>query len=441
MKAQHRRFEDCLNFQKRWSAPFQRQRPTTPPFENVEPAEGWITPRMEQQWIDPLGLERQRHDIAVLDDGITTTLDLLIRQQAKLLRPHMADSEDILNQGEKIVTDEGVIHIVNKVCTIYAKPLQEDEHSLDIDEESEYGSSNNDRVAQNPLFNLQLDMEWDDNTLMPDVEEEEEAIVGEEVKPTGKHQQPPSIFSLRYLQRRCVPLGYNKNSVGTSISIPYTQPWTSSHEVFSTDRIVSMGGNNRQNDRAVLKYCTVPYVHYPLSSLIAKPRRFGAVRRISQNIVASRRLPPGQFLCLGLLHKQFEGGDEKARVPREFNNIVLNVPAFRATLLVYKGNVNCVGASSIASLQGAYAQFDPMFINCLNTPENLAAELEQVKRGSISAELAEKILNYTVLPDGSVISTRKLKELQQEEQEQEAKSKGEAPRRKRQTRVLGAVLQ
>jgi hypothetical protein len=75
MKAQHRRLEDCLNFQKRWSAPFQRQRPTTPPFENVEPAEGWITPRMEQQWIDPLGLERQRHDIAVLDDGITTTLD------------------------------------------------------------------------------------------------------------------------------------------------------------------------------------------------------------------------------------------------------------------------------------------------------------------------------------------------------------------------------
>lgn len=88
-----------------------------------------------------------------------------------------------------------------------------------------------------------------------------------------------------------------------------------------------------------------------------------------------------------------------------------------ATLLVYKGNIICVGPSSLENVRRTFARFDPVFINCLNTPANLAAEREQVRRGSISAELAAKVLNYTILADGTVVNTRKWEKLQQQQQQ------------------------
>ncbi len=338
----------AADFHAQWYAPFSRYRPP-PPTPQLQPAEGWVTPAQELHFADPLGMQRMRHDVAVLEDGRTTTMDEVIREQAELLRPHMDGDPSDPHQAEYCVTDEGVIRIVNKVATIYTRPLGAHEHALEMDEESEYGTHEQTveqakQLARRSrrITHLAPDMEWDqvdDDGDAMDIDDPVSVTTtnsNNNKPPASKHQQPPSIISLRFLQRRWLSsIGYSKNKVGTSINIHYAQPWTSTQEAFTTGRVLSMGGKNRRNDRAVLTFGTVPYMHRPLSSprLLHRARRFGAVRRISQNIVASRRLPPGQEICLGLLCKQFEGGAEDARVPLEFNSIVIKVPEFGAFLL------------------------------------------------------------------------------------------------------------
>ena len=97
--------------------------------------------------------------------------------------------------------------------------------------------------------------------------------------------------------------------MATALSIRFIQPFVSTHLIFTTGRIFSVGSDNPYNDRALVKHITVPYIHRPLAPGVAGTPgcAFGAYRRISQNIVASMRLPPGEELCLGLLFMRMQG--------------------------------------------------------------------------------------------------------------------------------------
>jgi hypothetical protein len=134
-------------------------------------------------------------------------------------------------------------------------------------------------------------------------------------------------------------------------------------------------------------------MHRPLSGGVSKRgRHIGAKRRISQNIVASQRLPPGQSLCLGLLLVQLEGGaagDERAKIPADFKSVVLADEVNRSTLLVYHRNVICVGTSSLDKLLASLAFFRPILRRCRNTPENLAAERELIRNGTLDPRIAQ----------------------------------------------------
>lgn len=210
--------------------------------------------------------------------------------------------------------------------------------------------------------------------------------------------------------------------MGNALSIRYAQPWASTHLAFTTARVFSTGANNRPNDRGLVKYATVPYLHRPLNVAgVCKPgRRFGAIRRISQNIVACQHLVPhGKALCLGtfsspspplclntnskklgLILKQLEGQD--ASVPKNFKSVVLLHPDRRATMLIYRTKTVCVGTSSFDNLAATYDYFQPLLERCINTPENLAAEAELVRRGAIDKDTAQRAFNYVVTlgPDG-----------------------------------------
>ena len=171
-------------------------------------------------------------------------------------------------------------------------------------------------------------------------------------------------------------------------------------------------------------------MHRPLSGGIQnKGRHIGAKRRISQNIVASQRLPPGQSLCLGLLLVQLEGGaaaDERAKIPADFKSVVLADEVNRSTLLVYHRNVICVGTSSLDKLLASLAFFRPILKRCRNTPENLAAEREliryigfhlqtphlkpRVRNGTLDPKIAQKALNYAITfsPNGDIENVKRI---------------------------------
>ena len=144
---------------------------------------------------------------------------------------------------------------------------------------------------------------------------------------------------------------------------------------------------------------------------------FGAYRNISQNIVASQRLRPGEELCLGLLFKRLEGydaeGNKAADMPEDFKSVVLTHVERRATVLVYRCNVICVGTSSLTDLVNTYGHFHPTLDSCKNTPENIHAELALVRNGALDPGKAQRTLNYEVNfdADGKLCSARRIETL------------------------------
>jgi TATA-box binding protein (TBP) (component of TFIID and TFIIIB) len=406
MLAQLRRLDRVQARQTQWSGAFSRFR-AAPPLELI-PAEGWVSAQEDAHCVDPLGLKRMNHDVAVLDpDTGLTAMDVVIREQAELLRPHLAFDPSVLDQAEQLHTAQGTVRVVNKVCTVYARPLGDDERSLDVDEASECEAPREGGTGALAFLGkggkhralLQPHIDYGDD-------DEEDAAVsltklsGVKTQKSKTKKPPlPSRVSLRYQQRRLLRVGYNKNKVGTALSVRYAQPLTSTHMAFSTMRYFCTGANNRRNDRATFKYATLPYMYRPLSNLSLKPRRLGAVRRISQNIVASQRLPPGRSICLGLFNSQLS---PETKAPAEFKSIVIEHLEYRATLLFYRNNIICVGTSSLDNLAKTYAIFSPITANCYDTPENLAAERELVRDGAVSSQMAQVLLGYTVNAEGQL---------------------------------------
>jgi len=433
----------------------------------LKPMEGWCggdPMTLEQEaFLDPLCIHRLRHDIKLNPDkngryGISAKSNALfdfIRSQAPKVRAALAQPETQLNQAVRVPLpkNRGTVRVVNQVHTVYGEPLNKDEKSLDEDEESDYGeqkvapgvahrlAKQAQRVSRIGARTGQAELQYMDmmegvtptnpsepgDQLLPppppdavdgvvQEEEEEENVVVQighknrrrRQKNDGsgdKHRKTVSHVAIRELQRKLLALGCNKNSVGTAVSLRYTQPWVSTQLLFSTLRLFTTGSNNPLNDRSMVKYVSVPLMHRSFSQGIHKPgRHYGARERISQNIVASLRLPPGKEICLGLLLKQLEGGEEKARIPKNFKSIVLAHPIRNATLLVYRRNVICVGTSSMENLLETFDYFWPALENCMNTPENLAAESEYIRNGTIDIRDARKALNYQVTfhADGTI---------------------------------------
>jgi hypothetical protein len=388
----------------------------TPAAGRLVPAEGFLPRGGEGRW-DPLGIARMRHDVAVLDPRTgRTAFDAIVEEQAGPLRAAMAfDPDRVLDQAEQVDTPEGPLRIVNKVCSITARPLRDDEMALDEDDESEYedhkelGAPRMSRLGCVGAEGLDYGDEDDDDD--DDATEDDTARAeggGEEKKQKKRRKKQkkkkkamPSILSLRQVQRRWVPLGYKKNKVGTALSIRYAPPLTSTHIAFTTDRLLCMGANNRRNDRAGVVYATLPYLFRPMSDLSLKPRRYGALRRVSQNIVARQSMPRGRKMCLILFHSRLSAEASK-KPPRRFKNIIVEHHPMRTTFLFYRDNKICVGASSFENMARAYAYFRPLVNDCLNTPENEAAELNLIRQGAADEDVTRVLLNYAVREDGLI---------------------------------------
>jgi TATA-box binding protein (TBP) (component of TFIID and TFIIIB) len=376
-----------------------------------------------------------RHDVAVLDPvtGLTA-MDVVIAEQGKLLRPCLAQDAEVLDQAEQLRTPEGQVRVVNKVCTVYARPLEEGEKAREMDEPSDCTITSNDPSDRRSLFKKyaqsrgkkrQVQLRYA-NTYGDDDDDDDannnnnnnngdwdsgDVENGTATRPGGTATRPsgtttekkkpalPSLVSLRYLQRRWLQLGYNKNKVGTALSVRYARPVSSTHMAFTTGRFYCVGATNRQNDRAGMYHQTLPYMFRPLSDLSLKPRRYGCTRRISQNIVASQHLPPGTALCLGLFHSRLSSD---AKAPQRFKSIVIAHPIHRATLLFYRSNIICVGTSSLEDLGKAYAHFIPIATDCYNTQENINAERELVRRGAVTRHMARTLLGYVVNEQGNI---------------------------------------
>lgn len=311
------------------------------------------------------------------------------------------DPERVLNQAEQVDTPDGPLRIVNKVCTVTARPLVAGERALDVDEESEYC---NDAEGAPALGRPRRDLDYGDSTDDETAPALPAAAAAPPARATGKAKKKlplPSLLSLRFVQRRWLPLGYKKNKVGTALGIRYAPPLMSTHMAFSADRLLSMGADNRANDRAGMIHATLPYLFRPLSDLTLKPRRFGVLRRVSQNIVASQRMPRGQKLCMLLFQARLSDEVSK-KPPRLFKSIVIKHEPRRTTFLFYRDKKICVGASSFADMAAAYDYFQPIVNDCLNTPENEAAELELIRRGAADENVARVLLNFVVGEGGRI---------------------------------------
>lgn len=391
MLSQRERLEQAARAQSTsaWAAFAARARPGSlavgaSAAAELAPAEGWVAAATPAN-PDPLGIARLRHDVAVVDAARKlTTFDVVVREQAALLRPHLAADASVLDQAERIETPHGTIRIVNKVCTVHARPLAPDERDLSVDEESTYETKKRVSAARARKMASRRARVIRRPALLSDAD-----------PLAGAKAAAPPLVSLRYLQRRWLALGYNKNKVGTALSVRYARPWCSTQMGFATMRFFCTGTTNSRHNRALIKYATLPYMTRPLSDprFRLTARRFGAVKRVSQNIVASQRVPRGRTICLGLLNARLNTSEA---APKLFKSIVIVDKGRRATLLFYSRNIICVGTSSIADLAATYRQYSPKVAACYDTPENVAAERALILDGALSAELAEDVLDYVV---------------------------------------------
>lgn len=395
----------------------------------TQPAEGWLSPAEDGRYRDPLGIARLRHDVAIGSaDGPSTmtAMDVVVQRQAHALRAVLRQPEMVLNQAERIEVADGHMRVVNKVCTVTIRRIDRDkgERSLDVDEESECAPTLKSTTSPQEVMRmakaarrasrgrLQLrtvEHEWEDMLVMEERASTLLPTMRLVTAPTAAATAapPPPCMSIRGMQRRWLNLGYNKNSVGTALSLHYKQPWSSTHLMFpARRRLFTVGANNRTYDRGLVKHVTLPYVYQPLHSMEAaamEPCRYAAVQRVSQNIVASMRLRTDQEICLGLVVGRLQGVDRDGKplvkFPAEFKNIVLAHPTIRAWLLVYRSNIICVGTSSMASLVETYNYFLPILNECRNTAANRALEKDYIFQGVIDPHDAQQTFNYQVTLD------------------------------------------
>jgi hypothetical protein len=269
MLVQLQRIADARNLSAAFMQPFTALRPGCQRVALSEiqlPAEGWLSKEEEERCLDPLGIDRLRKTVAWTSDTQHAMQDLA-NELAPKLRGVLLQPETCLNQAERIpLPNGGKVRIVNKVCTVYAGVINEGERSLDVDEDSEYAEKKQSpeeaarfskqarRISRVGARMSQVEAQFDaveelpvvDGAVSSNTPTATRVMAAPPAKGKGgKHQQPPSELSLRGLQQKWLTLGYNKNSVGTALSIRYCQPWTSTHLAFTTNRIFSTGSNNR----------------------------------------------------------------------------------------------------------------------------------------------------------------------------------------------------
>lgn len=117
MLLQQRRIKEAREFKQAWDAPFRamrkRRRKNQGDSETEEetlcPLESWC--ENKEDLIDPLGIERLRHDIA------PGAFEALLAEQAPKLRAILTLPETQYNQAEQIKAGGGVVKIVNKVLS------------------------------------------------------------------------------------------------------------------------------------------------------------------------------------------------------------------------------------------------------------------------------------------------------------------------------------
>ena len=186
--------------------------------EGLVPAEGPASDGL-------LGLNRMRHDVAVLDSRTgRTTFDVLAEEQAPLLRAAMAhDPEQVLDQAELVDTPDGPLRIVNKVSSATARLLGPEERALDEDDESEFEDAHRGAPRANTRgrlgvigFDYGNDGDDDDDTdpapapVAKGRSKKNNNNNNNKKKKKKKKNPLPSIMSLRYTQRRWLPLGYTQ---------------------------------------------------------------------------------------------------------------------------------------------------------------------------------------------------------------------------------------
>jgi hypothetical protein len=436
LAAQNRRLENSRALLALYNASmFPRKVAPVQPAPALRAFEGAVPGGSARRQLDPLGLERTRHDVPP-----NQTLQEWLAPETATIKAafarHGIDRADADYRETLVVPNsvagapDLVVRVQNIVHTNYcsADPALRD---LDSDDESCQGQSSQRRHPAVPLSSddgsdcafapvggyrkhervddhdsfdsdgggvedyddgddvmtdVDLGLDSDDSGYDYGGEDEEEIVArltGEPgarrtfFKPTDDTLRHPishrttMLFSLRQAQRRLLGIGYHKNRVGTAIGLRYARPWSGSQLAFPKGRVLGTGTHNRKVDRVQLIHGLCAYLRK------AGAHGIGLKVRTSQNFVAKCQLPTPTGLCLGRICQQLK---DKAKPTKKFTGIVVKWAP--ATLLLFEyGSMICIGTSSIAQLQHAVATVAPIVMANFRTPENEAQEQEMMRAG------------------------------------------------------------
>lgn len=407
----------------------------------------------------------------VLPDGhvVATRMEEVMWKQANVLRG-LLDAETT-HQAEYIPALGGQAEVVNAVHTTYTQALGPDEDSLSVDASSSMSSDDEEEGGKKHYRRRHVGATFEQLVESEEEEEEDEdgeqdafldafggvgaadgMNIEEEVHDEEEHDNDDPMkvlfqsdvanvlaagearllaqerraakrtqlaelknnkrprFSLSFLRRRFIPLGFHKTLVGTAVAVRYSVPWQTAQLVFPADRVYTTGANQRWNDRVLVKHATLPFVYTPVAPNTegTRPLRVAPVRRFSQNFVLNHRLPTGRSICLGLLASRGvrnRSNDRPDDVPLFFKNIriLMRWKQNHAALLVYPRAVLCAGTKSLKAAQQAYRFKANEIANAYNTPENEATEQAQVRQGVIRPEVAIGVLNYRLDEQGTAL--------------------------------------
>ncbi len=234
------------------------------------PAEGWLNPTAAAHSGDSLGTHRMVHDY-VPDGGAT-----LAKQGAAIgtgFRAALIQAGlPVPGSVERVVSDRLLvgdmpIQIVNIVHTSYCT-LAPPASGTDDD-----GGDAEEMTEEAPL-----------EEPAPPYHHHHHHHQGDRGKSAGPPAQ--AIVSLRFLWRRLLHMGPQRNHVHTSLKLCFIPPYNASYILFQTGRILETGANNINMARVMFRAVALPHLRAAgLTSLRVQRRR-------KQNIVRATAVPP-----------------------------------------------------------------------------------------------------------------------------------------------------
>lgn len=213
-------------------------------------------------------------------------------------------------------------------------------------------------------------------------EDEESVIEPKSRKKNRKPGQPGPVapvplYTLRWLQRRWVPLGFHRNQVGTAIGVRYIRPYGSSHLCFPQRRILTTGPRHRRVDRILLCHGTCAFLE------AAGLEGARIQKRVSQNIVTRGTLPTQHGICLPLFMARNRSITE---LTKKFIGVKISgLPELGgATMLAFRRRaVVCVATKTLDHVYRVYQHMEPMLRRYYRSPEVEAEEAEERRRGTL----------------------------------------------------------